>query len=98
MKISANKQLIDTVKNYIRHPYEFGGYPKILIMRDGGCLCSKCTHENFTRLLEELRDESDLAWMPADVGIFWEGEDFPCGNCQTPIPSAYGDPEEEEEE
>ncbi|UKS71554.1 hypothetical protein VIK251_00227 [Klebsiella phage vB_KpnM_VIK251] len=97
MKISANKQLIDTVKNYIRHPYEFGGYPKILIMRDGGCLCSKCTHENFTRLLEELRDESDLAWMPADVGIFWEGADFPCGNCRTPISSAYGDPEEEEE-
>lgn len=98
MKISANKQLIGTVKNYIRHPYEFGGYPKILIMRDGGCLCSKCTRENFPRLLEELRDECDPAWMPAGVDVYWEGADLPCDNCNTPIPSAYGDPDDDTDE
>lgn len=95
MKISANKQLIDTVKNYIRHPYEFGGYPKILIMRDSEIICSNCARENFRQILEGLRDENDRAWMPAGVDIYWEGSDTPCAHCGAPISSAYGEPGEE---
>lgn len=42
MKISENRDLIFYVKDFARHPFSsVGGYPKVLIMRDGGCLCTE---------------------------------------------------------
>lgn len=97
MKIASNLELIKHVKGFARNAFsDVGGYPKVLIMRDGGCLCSGCTKSEFKRLLEELRDECDPAFMPLGVDIHWEGEPMICDHCNAEIESAYGDPEQEE--
>lgn len=97
MKISENRELISYVKDFAKHPFSFiGGYPKVLIMRDGGCLCSDCTKSEFKRLLEELRDECDPAWMPLSIELHVEGRAMTCDHCYSDIESAYGDPEQEE--
>lgn len=94
MKIADNLELIANVKNFIRLPVE-NGYPKILIMADGGILCGECSKSNYKRILNELREEADPEWLPVEVNVHWEGEPLTCAHCYAEIESAYGIPGED---
>jgi hypothetical protein len=73
-----------------------GGYPLVLLMGDGGCLCPKCLRENYTLVRRTQREGTRRdSWFPVSVFIHWEGAPIQCDHCYTQIESAYGDPEEE---
>ena len=66
---------------------ELGGYPLLYITRCGDVLCPACATEQIDAG-NDMNDDQVTA-----VDVFYEGADETCGNCHTPIPSAYGDPE-----
>lgn len=42
-----NLEMVEQVKDFIRQPYAWpGGYPKILLMSDGGTICPACARGN----------------------------------------------------
>lgn len=59
-----------------------GGYQLIYVTRGGLTVCPDCANE----------ETSD---PPTDVEVYWEGPDLTCEDCGKPIPSAYGDPEDD---
>ena len=76
----------------IWNPYAWpGGYPLFLVMKDGGCVCIKCTKED-----REVRqatmdpDQSDPWWAVDSVEINYEDPDLTCDHCSRLIESAYG--------
>ena len=73
-----------------------GGYPLVLSMGDGGCLCPQCVRSNY-RLIRKAQREGMRrdSWYPEAVFIHYEGAPIQCDNCYESIESAYGDPEEE---
>lgn len=87
----------NTLKEFARHPYAWpGGYPLVLVMSDGECLCSSCTRQNYREIRRAQKDRDYRSgWCPVGVDIHWEGAPIYCAQCNTPIESAYGDPEEE---
>src|SRR5262245_13282565 len=63
-----------------------GGYPVIYYTREGLTICAKCANKT---------DTSD----PVRVGeVFYEGADEECEDCGAVIESAYGDPDEGEQD
>jgi hypothetical protein len=59
-----------------------GGYPIIYFDHDMSPICADCANKH---------DWSDARIVVADV--YWEGPDELCANCNAVIPSAYGDPD-----
>lgn len=84
------------VRSFIREPYAWpGGYPKILLLRDGELLCAKCAGKNYRLIAEAARHPgSNACWEPVGLDLFMEGPSANCSNCGDEIESAYGDPEE----
>ena len=66
---------------------DFGGHPLIYVTVGGDVLCAACA----TRSVDSPDGDTDPV-RAADV--HWEGPDEICAGCNTPIPSAYGDPDE----
>jgi hypothetical protein len=65
-----------------------GGYDIRYMCADGESVCARCANE-------WQRDE----WQgqePIAQYIHWEGADEHCARCNEPMPSEYGEPEEEE--
>ena len=60
-----------------------GAYPLLYVSR-GDVLCAACASAE--------TDDPDMI-----VGPYWEGPDETCGECNTDIPSAYGDPDNPED-
>lgn len=90
----ARNEVVQAVKHFIRHPYAWpGGYPVVLIMADGECLCDKCAKENFRLISKSTRDKLRDGWQAAGTQIHWEGAPLACANCNKEIESAYGEPE-----
>lgn len=59
-----NASIIRAAKDFAKYPYAFpGGYPLMLVMHDGECMCSKCTRENFALIGRSTRDESRDGWV-----------------------------------
>lgn len=78
-------------------PYAWpGGYPRYLLMGDGGCLCMKCAVTEGPSILREMAISfgADAAWQAVAFDINWEDENLYCDNCNEPIESAYGDDDE----
>lgn len=61
-----------------------GGYPLIYFNRQDEILCASCATEQ----VDDIKH----------VRTYDEGATLNCTNCNKPIESAYGDPEEEEQE
>lgn len=81
------------------HGYAWpGGYPCILIMSDGECLCADCARANYRLIRQADKSQSRDGWCPDDLAIHWEGPAEQCAHCGTDIPSAYGDPDAPEED
>ena len=83
-------------KDIVRQPYAWpGGYPRYLVMVDGGALCSACCRSEFRNIADSaMRGISD-GWRPYDSDINWESPDLYCDHCNKRIESAYAEPEEE---
>lgn len=89
-------QITQAVREFIREPYAFpGGYPKVLIMLDGECICAKCAKENYRLISLETRKRYRGGWQAVGVDIHWEGAPMVCSHCNAEIESAYGEPDNE---
>jgi hypothetical protein len=92
--MKARNEMMVAVRDYIRFPYSIGGYPKVLVMSDGECMCAECAKDNYRLISEATRTFGDWSgWAAAGVEIYWEGPALNCANCSKDIESAYGDPE-----
>ena len=87
--------ILGSVKDFIREPYAWpGGYPKILFMSDGECICPTCARENFHQIVNSTKHYLRDGWQATGVMIHWEGEPVLCANCGEETDSAYGECEE----
>jgi hypothetical protein len=88
-----SRAMINAVKQFIREPYAWpGGYPKILVMADGECLCPKCARANFRAIVAATKAGLRDGWKADGVGIHWEGAPVYCAQCNVATLSAYGRP------
>lgn len=86
------------IDDYINAPHAFpGGYPKIMIMKDGGFVCPKCVKENRTLIIEATADDGpyDQQWAVATVDLHLEGPAITCDHCGEATESAYGEGDDE---
>lgn len=84
-------QLLRDVRSYARSPYAWpGGYPLILIMDDGECLCAKCARVEYRAISFATRNDDRTGWQASGVDVYWEGEPIYCAHCNATIESAYG--------
>lgn len=95
----SNKQTLAALraaKTVAREVYAWpGGYPLMLVMTDGECLCPACCKSQYREIVRAALDcDRRSGWMPAAATIHYEGPDETCAHCNAAIPSAYGDPEE----
>ena len=91
---------LEQVKRAIREPYAWpGGYPVYTVMSDGELMCPQCACENFRQIVRDTK-ERDIrsGWCAEGAEVYWEGADEDCAHCGKALPSAYGDPYEEESE
>lgn len=73
-----------------------GGYPIIYLMEDNEVICPDCANQEDAYADEDPAPEDpDPQWHIVAADVYWEGPDLYCANCNKPIESAYGDPEEE---
>ena len=72
--------------------YTFPGcYPLVYITsEDSSVACPKCANN--------IDNDPDDWVRLVDVGVHWEGPPMTCDHCESSIESAYGDPDEDEEE
>ena len=90
-----NFEIVEQVKDFIRQPYAWpGGYPKILLMRDGGTICPACARGNLRQVIPATMHSRGDGWQAVAVDIHWEGEPMVCDNCGKESESAYGSDEE----
>lgn len=90
-------EILREVRDYCRNPFAWpGGYPRILVTDDGETLCPHCAKKEYRRISQSTRNGDRDGWGAQGVQIHWEGPPEACANCGQHIPSAYGDPEEEE--
>ncbi len=91
---------INAVKDIIRAPYAWpGGYAKVMVMSDGECMCAQCVKENYRSILRATRDNDQYdrsGWQAYAAQIHWEGAPLQCANCNTDMPSEYGELEPED--
>lgn len=86
-------ELLMNVRQFAREKYAWpGGYPMMLVMSDGECLCADCTRANYRLISQSTRHNYRDGWQAAQVVIHWEGAPEPCANCNAEIKSAYGNP------
>lgn len=72
-----------------------GRYQMIYYCEDGAELCPACANgENGSRASVA---NDDAQWNIVAQDIYYEGPAIPCAHCNAPIPSAYGDPDESNE-
>lgn len=72
-----------------------GGYPLVYYTRDMESLCADCATADYFEWLYAISSGEQWAYdSPTMVHVYWEGPDDTCANCNKPLPSAYGDPNE----
>jgi hypothetical protein len=92
MLVKSEIAKLKTAKEYVRQPYTWpGGYPLALITCDGGCLCHKCTKDEWALVCAESFENTNNGFRVAGVDVNWENDDLYCDHCNTRIESAYGE-------
>lgn len=91
----ARNETLVQVREFIRQPFAWpGGYPKVLHMTDGGCLCAACAKANYRQISRAAwQDDKWGGWAALGVDLHLEGEPLVCSNCNVQIESAYGSPD-----
>ncbi len=65
-----------------------------LLLSDGEVIDARSAKENY----KLIRRASSREWSPSEVFIHWEWEPLRCAHSDRPIESAYGNPDEHEDE
>jgi hypothetical protein len=73
------------------------GYPLVHTAEDGGTFCSGCANGGKGSLAGRFDSEDDPAWHIVDSSVHWEGPPLHCDHCGEQINSAYGDPDDQED-
>jgi hypothetical protein len=69
-----------------------GGYPVFYLDSENSVLCADCATKS-------ADDPDEIPqFKPIAYDIHWEGDSLFCEQCSVEIESAYGDPEEDEQE
>ena len=85
-------ETMQAVRAFIRQPYAWpGGYPLVLVMRDGETVCAKCARENYRLISSATRTNDRSGWEAAGVQPHYEGSPEYCANCNAATESAYGE-------
>lgn len=66
-----------------------GGYPRYLLMDDGGALCPKCVRENRSDIIKATLRGYRSGWAAAGSDINWEDHALRCDHCNAQIEAAY---------
>ena len=82
------------------------GYPQALLMADGQVLDVKCAKNNYRQIrrastnhdCHDYHHDPKDCWKAEAVFVHWEGEPLRCAHCNSTIPSAYGDPDDNDEQ
>ena len=85
------------LQGFIRwHGYtQLGSYPQALHMADGEVLDVKCAKSNYRQIRRASQDHRNSnSWKAEAVLVHWQGEPLCCAHCNSTIPSAYGDPDD----
>lgn len=79
-------------KQVARDKYAWpGGYPLMLIMSDGECICPACVKSEWRNIARSTITRAHDGWT-ADCGaINWEDDSLLCAHCGERIESAYGE-------
>ena len=94
MIMQSERIRIWAVKDYIHQPYAWpGGYPKVLITADGGCLCVECARKEFRQICAESFQNTNCGFRVAGVDVNWENTELYCDHCGKRMESAYGEDE-----
>lgn len=95
----ARNEIMQSVKDFIREPFAFpGGYPKVLIMADSECLCPKCAKSEYRQISNATRHNLRDGWQAAGVDLHMEGLPITCAHCGIETESAYGVPDDSDDE
>jgi hypothetical protein len=68
-----------------------GGYPIVYYTADSAILCPACANGQNGSDASETTD--DRQWHLIGCEVYWEGPPETCEHCHAEIPSAYGDPD-----
>lgn len=94
MTLSHILESLKQAKSVAREPYAWpGGYPRFLVMGDGGVICPSCVRKEFRCIAQSAIGGHRDGWNPTAADINWEDSDLYCDHCYGQIPSAYGDNE-----
>jgi hypothetical protein len=94
---ATNMPQINALRDELGHLPAYawpGGYPIYYLAADNGTMCPKCANStdcNRPDLDPECPDDDQ--WRIVAYGIHWEGAPIICANCNSEIESAYGDPD-----
>lgn len=81
-------------KSVAREPFAWpGGYPRFLLMTDGGCLCPDCVKREFRLIAQATVKGYRDGWQAAAADINWEDPNLFCDHCGRHIEPAYSDGE-----
>lgn len=78
-----------------------GCYPLVALTHGGSVVCSVCAHRNKRQHIPPagtVLDSYDRADTIETIDIHYEGPPLDCDGCSASIPSAYGDPDDEQEQ
>lgn len=83
---------LEQVKDFIRQPYAWpGGYPRVLVMVDGECLCPACARDNFKLIAAATRSNARDGWQASCAPINYEDDELYCANCNAHLECAYSE-------
>lgn len=92
-----SSEIMRQVRNAIRNPFAWpGGYPVYVVLSDGLKLCQDCARKEYRLISASTRNGLRDDWSALGAEVYWEGPTDICANCDCELPSAYGDPDEEE--
>lgn len=78
------------IKSAIREPYVWpGGYPRYILMADGGALSVQSARENWAQICHATITRDHGGWRAAGADINWEDADLVCAHSGEPIECAY---------
>jgi hypothetical protein len=105
LNLEGNKMIRETVFHTVGVPVgadlprytSIGAYSIVYFAGDGAEICDDCANgENGSEFRNP--DEDSLDWTLIGADVYWEGPVIHCAHCNGEIESAYGDPDQEENE
>lgn len=92
MLLRSETLRLRAAKDFVRNPYTWpGGYPKVLVTADGGCLCAGCVKKEWRLICAESFENTSCGFRTAGVDVNWENPVLTCDHCGAQIPSAYSE-------